>query len=234
MQRDAISTFIEHQGHEPWRRRNDRVTMTPGHDEPGAIASALWKRLTACREHDRSRMKRAGRSRELKAIAGRCDIEDPLTGQQRDADTIGFPKQRVEHLARPIAVRKEFAAGLFVNVDAELTEKCNRLIHRKRPQHATDDRRSPAPEIALGDDGVGEVAARSAADEDLGARLPSAFDQYDRSRPILSSREDRGCEAGCAGADNRNVVCKGSFRQRRQLNPKAGVAMNARRKPATR
>jgi len=58
----------------------------------------------------------------------------------------------------------------------------------------------------FGDDGVGDVAARSAADENFGARLPRAFDQGDRARRILSSREDCGREAGGAGTDDRNVI----------------------------
>jgi len=92
------------------------------------------------------------------------------------------------------------------DVHADLAEKFDRLAHRKRAQYTADDGRSSSPEIVLGDDGVGNVAARSAADENLGARLARAFDQGDRSRRILSSREDRSGEAGGAGTDDRNVV----------------------------
>ena len=41
---------------------------------------------------------------------------------------------------------------------------------------------------------------------------------------MLSSREDRGREAGCAGADDRYVVCRKGFRQTRKLMPKAAAA----------
>ena len=59
--------------------------------------------------------------------------------------------------------------------DADLAEERDRVGDRKRAQHAADDRRPAAPEIALGDDGVGDVAARAAADEDFapGVRAPS-------------------------------------------------------------
>ena len=92
-------------------------------------------------------------------------------------------KQSVEYVARAIAVGKQLAVGLFVYVDADLAEERDRFGDWKRPKDAPDDRRSPAPEIVFGDDGVGEVAARSAADEDLGARLPRAFEQRRRTGP---------------------------------------------------
>ena len=224
MQRDTVTRFVDDQRDESRRRRNDCVSKATGHDEPGAVASALWKRLTAGCEHNRPGMKTAGGGRQVEAVGAGNDVEDPFGGQQRDAHAIGFSKQRVEHVARPVAVGKKLAAGLFVNVDTELREKGDRLVHGKSPQHATDDRRSPAPEIALGDDGVGHVAAGTAADKNLGARLPCAFDQHDGSRRILSSREDGGREAGRAGADNRDIAWKGRLRQRRKLIAKAAGA----------
>ena len=44
---------------------------------------------------------------------------------------------------------------------------------RQPAQHAAHDRPLAAPEVGLGDDGVGDVAAAAAADQDLGARLRS-------------------------------------------------------------
>jgi hypothetical protein len=162
----------------------------------------------------------AGAGREREAVAGGLDIQDPLTGQKRGASAAGFAKQRVEHVAGAVAVGKELAAGLFVNAHADPAEKFDCLVHRKCAQYATDDGGSPSPEIVFGDDGVGDVAARPAADENFGARLPRTLDQGDRARRILSSREDCSRKAGCAGADDRNVVSGMTFSQRRKLMPK--------------
>ena len=217
MQRSTISRFLHDQGHEPRRRRNDCVAKATGNDEAGAVASALWKRLTAGCEHNGPGVNPAGAGREREAVAAGRDIQHPLTGQKRGAGAAGFAKQCVEHVAGAVAVGKELAAGLFVNAHADPAEKFDRLVHRKCAQYATDDSGSPSPEIVLGDDGVGDVAARPAADENLGARLPRTLDQGDRARGILSSREDCSRKAGCAGADYRNVVCGISFGQRRKL-----------------
>ena len=53
--------------------------------------------------------------------------------------------------------------------------------------------------------GVGDVAARSAADEDFGARLFRAVEQDDRARLGGAAQEDGGGEAGGAGADDDDV-----------------------------
>jgi len=131
--------------------------------------------------------------------------QHPPTGQKRDAEAPRFPKQRFEHVARAVAVGEKLAAGFFVNVHAELAEKCDRLVHRERAQYTTDDGRSSSPEIVLGDDGVGNVAARSAADENLGARFFRALANEDRVVGGEPSRENCGCQAGGAGADDDDV-----------------------------
>ena len=217
MQGNAVSGLFEEQGHKPGRGRNDRVSESIRNDEPGAVAAALWKRLSAGRQHHCPGVNISGCGDEREPVACRRDLQHPPTGQKRDAEAPRFPKQRFEHVARAVAVGEELAAGFFVNVHAELAEERDRLAHRKRAQYTADDGRSSSPEIVLGDDGVGNVAARSAADENLGARLARAFDQGDRSRRILSSREDRSGEAGGAGTDDDDVVCRVSVRQRRKL-----------------
>ena len=68
-----------------------------------------------------------------------------------------------------------------------------------------DDARRAAPEIALGDDAVGDVAARAAADEDLRADAARAVEADDAQRGRGARGEDRGREPGRAGADNDEV-----------------------------
>ena len=115
-------------------------------------------------------------------------------------------QQRVQHVARLVGVGKELAARLFVQRQAEIAEERDGLLDRERAQHAADDRPLAAPEVGLGDDGVRDVAAAAAADEDLGARLEGAVEQDDRPRRRGAAREDRGREAGGAGADDRDVT----------------------------
>ena len=158
-------------------------------------------------------MKTAAGGCHLEAAGAGCHVEHTLTAHKRDGHAIGFTKQRVEHVARSIAVGKQLAAGLFVKRHAELPEKHNCLVHRKRLQHAPHDGRSPAPEVPLGDDRVGDVAAGAAAHENFRARFPCGFDQHNRSRAILPPREDCRREAGCTGSDNRHIVCEGKVRQ---------------------
>src|SRR5438034_5408450 len=119
MERDAVSRLLESQRHEPRCRRNNGVSKTAGYDESGAVASTLWQRLPAGREHDRLRMKTAAGGCHLEAAGAGCHVEHTLTAHKRDAQAIGFTKQRVEHVARSIAVGKQLAAGLFVKRHAE-------------------------------------------------------------------------------------------------------------------
>ena len=108
------------------------MSKAAGHDEPGAVAAALGKGLTARREHDRLRLNATGGGRKREAVAGWRDIQHAPAGQKRGANAAGFPEERVEHVARAVSVGKELAAGFFVNVHAELAEKCDRRVHRKR------------------------------------------------------------------------------------------------------
>src|SRR6185295_10281438 len=117
-----------------------------------------------------------------------------------------FVEQRVEHVARPIGIRKEFAAGFFVERHADLAEERDGVGDRERPENAADDRRRPAPEIAFGDRRIRDVAAAAAADQNLGAGRARAVEDDDRSRWIEAAREDRGREPGGAGADDRDVA----------------------------
>jgi hypothetical protein len=98
-----------------------------------------------------------------------------------------------------------------VKADPDLAEKGDRVADRKGAQDAANQRRLTATEIPFGDDRVGNVAAGAAADQDLGSRRAGAIEQNDRSRLVVSAGEDRGREAGGAGADNRDVARRGKL-----------------------
>ena len=80
---------------------------------------------------------------------------------------------------------------------------------RKRPQHAADDTRRTAPEIALGDDTIRHVATRTTAYQDLGADLRRAVQathvqmrrralrEYCCGQPGRADANDDRCHAGC-------------------------------------
>src|SRR5207245_1876506 len=87
-----------------------------------------------------------------------------------------------------------------------LTEEGDGLVDWEGPKHAADDGRPSTPEVALGDDRVRDVAARSAADEDLGAGFPRAVEEHDRRRAVEAASENGGRETGGAGADHRDVA----------------------------
>ena len=69
-----------------------------------------------------------------------------------------------------------------------------------------DNRGRPAPEVALADDRVGDVAPRAAADQDLRARLPRALEQNDAQRRSEPAGEDGSGHPGRAGADDRDIA----------------------------
>ena len=73
---------------------------------------------------------------------------------------------------------------------AEIGEKRGGPRGRKRAQHAAHDARGSAPEILLGDLGIRDVAARTAADEDLraDARCPVDADDPQRRARYASRR----------------------------------------------
>ena len=176
------------------------------HRESGAVAAALRQRLAAGREDDRRGAQIAPIRDDAEASGGSLDVEHTVTRDERRADGVGFTQERVEHVAGAVRVGKQLAAGFLVQCDADLAEEVDRIGHRERAKDAADDRRTPAPEIALGDDGVRHVAARSAADENLGARLSGALEDHDRTRWVEAAKEDGRRKAGGAGADDGDVA----------------------------
>ena len=89
--------------------------------------------------------------------------------------------------------------------DADLAEESDRRIDGERAQDAADDRGPAAPEVALRDDPVGDVAARTAADEDFCAGRARAIENDDRALWIGPAGKNRGGETGGAGADDGDV-----------------------------
>ena len=65
---------------------------------------------------------------------------------------------------------------------AELREELHRTCLRKRAQDVAHKPRGPAPEVPLGDDAVGDITSRTAADEDLGADATRPVEADDATR----------------------------------------------------
>ena len=63
-----------------------------------------------------------------------------------------------------------------------------------------------APEVAVRDNRIGDVAARAAADENLRAGSFCGVEEGDAQRGGKAACEDRGRQAGRAGADDRHVA----------------------------
>ena len=95
------------------------------------------------------------------------------------------------------------AVFFFVKRDTELFEKGDSSRGRIRAEHVTDDAPIAAPEIPLGHDAVGDIAARSAADEDFGPNRLRAVHADDARARCGSCAEECGGEPGCPRADDR-------------------------------
>ena len=197
---------IEEQRGERRCGRYDRVTQAPGHREARAVAAAFWQRLSAGGEDDGGGVKAAAVGHDAKAAAGGFDVEHAMTRGELCAGGLALTEQGIEHVPRTIGIGEQLAAGLFMQRHADLTEERDRLAHGKRAQHAPDGRGRAAPEIALGDDGVGHVAAGSAADKDLRAGSARAVEENNRTGAIETAGENRGGQAGRAGADDRDAA----------------------------
>jgi hypothetical protein len=129
-----------------------------------------------------------------------------MAGEQLRATRVDFSKERAEDVSRAVRVGEQLAVRLFVERDAQLAEERDRLVDRERTQHPPDDGPRSAPEVPFRDRNVGHVAARSAADQDLGAGLTGAFEDDDVPRRIGPPREDGSRQPGGAGADDRDIA----------------------------
>jgi hypothetical protein len=119
-------------------------------------------------------------------------------------------QQRIEHVARSIRVGEQLAIGFLVESDADVAKEGDGILRGKRAKDAADRGRAPAPEIGIGHARVGDVAARSAADEYFCAGLLRTFEERDRARGIGAAREDGGGEAGGTGAYD-DDICDASI-----------------------
>ena len=90
-----------------------------------------------------------------------------------------FAEGSAQLYVKPNRELHNLAAFEVARSRSELAEEVDRLGHPKRAEHVADDRAAPAPEIALGDDGVGDVAAAATADQDFRAERPRAVDDRD-------------------------------------------------------
>ncbi len=129
-----------------------------------------------------------------------------MTGQQLDAARVRFREQRVKNVAGAVRIREQLAVGLFVQRDAELAKESDRLADGEGAQNLSNDRAAAAPEVPVRDNGVGHVAARSAADENFGAGSPCGVEEGDAQRGCKTAREDGGGQARGAGPDDRHVA----------------------------
>ena len=114
-------------------------------------------------------------------------------------------QKRIEHISRPIAVREQLAARLFVQRHPDVAEKRHRLGDGESPEDRTDDGGTAATEVGFADDGVGDVASRAAAHEDLRARTSCAVEERKPDTGLLLKCEDGCGKSGGSGADNGDV-----------------------------
>ena len=172
-----LSTGRQHERRERRRGCDDGVAEGAGQRVACAIAAAFRQRHSARREDDPARQEFARVRGHAKAAGSLLQQGDAMRRAQLHAAGRCLFEQRVEYLARAVRVGKELAVVLFVQRDAGVCEEPDRVGNRQRAQHAANDRRRPAPIVPFGDYGIGHIAAATAADQDLGARLPCAVEQ---------------------------------------------------------
>src|SRR5580765_5294124 len=102
--------------------------------------------------------------------------------ENRDAKASGFSQERIEDITGSIRIGKEFAIVLLVKGNADLFEKGDRVRNRKCAQDVSHDRRPSTPEVLFGDYRIRDVAASTAADQDLGPEFSGAIKDGDRAR----------------------------------------------------
>ena len=117
----------------------------------------------------------------------------------------GLGQERVEHGPRAVGIRKKLAVLLFVQLHAKCLEECRGALGGKCAKHVANDARGTAPEITLGHDTVGDVAARAAADQDLCADLRRAIKAAHVQVRRRARCEYRGRQPGCASTDDQDL-----------------------------
>ena len=132
----------------------------------------------------------------------RSDLEHTLAGQQPDPAPLDLVEQRLQHDLGPVRVREQLAVLFLVKRHADLAEERDRLVHAERAQHALDEVPRRAVEVALGDDAVGDVAARAAAHQDLGPGPLRPLKEKDGPAHSATRREDGRSQAGGARTDD--------------------------------
>jgi hypothetical protein len=141
-------------------------------------------------------------------------------GEQLRIHARGFTNQRIEHVAGAMRIGEELAVGFLVQRDAEPGEEGDRVGDGQAAQHLSNDAAPSAPEIAIENRAVGDVAAAAAADEDFRAWLPGAIEHENPEIRARTADEDGGSQPRGAGADHQDVARRGDRidRQRRQIN----------------
>ena len=132
--------------------------------------------------------------------------EDARVGGELGAVTLRLVEQRAQDVARLLAVRKQLAVRFFVQADADSPEEFDGVANRQRAENPANDRPPAAPEIGVCDDGVGDVAPRTAAHEDLGARPFRAFEQQNGAARARAPGENRRGKSRGARADHCDIA----------------------------
>ena len=132
-----------------------------------------------------------------------------VIGVDRDTEARGFIQQCIEHRPRSVGIGKQFTVFFFVQADAQLfLEECRGALGWKRAQHIPDDARRAAPEIALGDFPVRDVAARAAADQNLGADATRAVQAAHTQMRRGPGGEDRRRQASGPCTDHHEIASR--------------------------
>ena len=149
-------------------------------------------------------------------IRGPCSGVEPIANQGDRVDAgcdlkihaarAALVEQCVEDVAGSVRIRKEFAVSLLVERYSQRSKPGNDLRWGKGFQNSADYGWAAAVEITLVDDDIRHVAARSAANQDLGAGSCGRIDKLDREGWVQSPREDRGRKPCGSCTDNGDVA----------------------------
>ena len=190
------------------RLGDERVAKRARHLVARAVAAGLRQRSSARCEHDR-RAPRAARAtcrartpRPLRATAWTRVPVASCTPLSADA-----AQQRVEHVAGPVGIGKQLAAGLFVQRHAELAEERDGLGRPESPAARAGRWSACRPRSPSRSTTVLVTLQRAPPLTRILAPGPGgAVQQDDVQGGTLAPREDRRSQPGRAGADDGDVV----------------------------
>ncbi len=199
-------TGRQHEGGESRGRGDDRVAQAARRVQSPAVAPGLGERKAPRGEDEAVRRPLPRHRRHAEPRAGQPPDRFHARGGDEPRPGLREPAQeRVEDGAGAVGRREVLPGRLETELHSQGAHPPDRARLVEGSQDGADERARPSPVVLRGDAGIGDVAAPSAADEDLGARLARPVQEHDpRSRCRLRGKDARR-QPGRARSDDQDI-----------------------------